>query len=92
MIFSRDVSLSGIVKLERPLAYEYDSQTESIVLLNGYKYLVDNEEVNLSGNRSGGFSCEGATDTVFISLFDELRVSGDGWSFSAVTPEDLLDG
>ena len=92
MIFSRDVSLSGIVKLERPLAYEYDSQTESIVLLNGYKYLVDNEEVNLAGTGSGGFSCEGATDTVFISLFDELRVSGDGWSFSAVTPEDLLDG
>lgn len=36
----------------------------------------------------------GATDTIFVSLFDELRVSGDGWSFetSTLTPEDLLDG
>lgn len=44
--------------------------------------------------------CKGATDTIFISLFDALRVSGDGWSFETsalsgffdVPPEDLSDG
>ena len=96
MIFSRDVSLSGIVKLERPLAYEYDSQTESIVLLNGYKYLVDNEEVNLAGTGSSGgsgFSCEGATNSV------SFAVAMDQYGFDNIETEEiqnalqfLLDG
>ena len=57
---------------------------------------------NGGGNGGGGFiiNCEGATDTILISLFGTIRVSGDGWSFQTsvlsgdfdVPPDDLSDG
>lgn len=40
MILSKTVNTKGTVKLTRPLSYEYDSDTQSVVLLDGYEYNI----------------------------------------------------
>lgn len=53
---------------------------------------VDNPTLDISEYGVVSFCLAPAqTDTIFISLFDELRVSGDGWSFetNAANEEEL---
>lgn len=40
MIGNLFLDTSKVVKLTRPLSYEYDTETQSVVLLDGYEYTV----------------------------------------------------
>lgn len=47
MIINRTVSLSDSCEISRPLSYEYDTNTKSIVLLRGYLYEIMYEKSKL---------------------------------------------
>ena len=56
MIINKTVTLNNSCNIDIPLSYEYDSNSNSIVLLAGYKYQImyDNEKtidnIDLIGN------------------------------------------
>lgn len=47
MIINRSINFTDICELNRPLSYEYDSNTKSVVLLSGYLYEIMYEKSKL---------------------------------------------
>lgn len=47
MIINRNINLKNTCEINRPLSYEYDTNTKSIVILKGYIYDIMYEKSKL---------------------------------------------
>lgn len=62
MIINRSLTFKNICEVNRPLSYEYDSNTKSVVLLSGYIYeiiyekskIIDTIDLRSTEEQGGG--------------------------------------
>lgn len=46
MILSKPMNTSKLIEIREPLSYEYDTASQTIVLLNGFEYILYYEGIN----------------------------------------------
>lgn len=78
MKMSKTVTKNSDIKLTRPLAYEYDTDTQSVVLLDGFKYEIVYKKSVRNLVQTVDLS-QGSTEDLCSNTSDHISFTEDFW-------------